>query len=444
VGKTVSQVLGDILELEKKIQPAKPREKRNEIANHMERTERVFGSLRASMSRVNKGNGEFERYQIRAQKLATHVYTLMVESALLQAIADNNQPELPTPAVAPAQIEAVEDIHSVFQVHQGRLDAFDSALSTATRGLASTLEEVDAHLQSFEEYFAKISELEKIAGNKERLRLSRTYLLERKQLMDDDLADLPNRVRNKFMPARKELLLKNFIPTAERTLLNFRRAKAFLLDVFRLDHKLLQSEYLDRAVYRRFTSNQFLRGAFIAVDNQAPKAAGLRNVLPAVNRLFRTLNFNFGKQHPQKAAKISSGHLKTMQKPTLLEFAQQWAAAPEKLPYDYIVLPASLELAEAVEVMNYKDKLFRGVPRLVLVYVSKFSPSEILDNPALREDFFRAKMHNVIVNIDGHVVVDNPMSICQQLLQETLGCCFDTSMVEELPEDDDQTVTFTV
>lgn len=444
VGKTVSQVLGEILELEKKIQPAKPREKRNQIASHMGHTERVFGSLRASMGRVNKGNGEFERYQIRAQKLATHVYTLMVESALLQAIADNKQPELPSPAAAAAQVEAVEDIHSVFQVHQGRLDAFESALNTATRGLASTMEDVDAHLQGFEEYFTKISELEQIAGHKERLRLSRTYLMERQQLMEEDLADLPNRVRNLFMPARKELLLKNFIPNAERTSLNFRRAKAFLADVFRLDHNLLQSEYLDRAVYRRFASDQFLRGAYIAVDNQVPKAVGLRNVLPAVNRLFRTLNHNFGKQHPQKVARISSGHLKTMQKNILLEYAQQWAAAPEKLPYDYIILPASLELAEAVEVMNYKDKLFRGIPRLVLVYVSKFSPSEILDNAALREDFFRAKKHNVIVNIDGHVVVDNPFSICHQLLQETLGSCFDISMVEELPEDDDETVVFKV
>ena len=133
-----------------------------------------------------------------------------------------------------------------------------------------------------------------------------------------------------------------------------------------------------------------------------------------------------------------------MDKRTLLEFAQQWAAAPEKLPYDYIVLPASLELAEAVEVMNYKDRLFRGVPRLVLVYVSKFTNSEILDNPVLREEFFKAQKHNVIVNIDGHVVVDNPLSICHRLLQDTLGSCFDTSMVEELPEDDDQTVTFRV
>ena len=99
-------------------------------------------------------------------------------------------------------------------------------------------------------------------------------------------------------------------------------------------------------------------------------------------------------------------------------------------------------LAEAVELMNYKDRIFRGVPRLVYVFVSKYSPSEILGNPQLREQFFKAQKHNVIVNIDGHAVVDNPMSICQRLLKQTLGSCFDTPMVEELPEEDDQKVSF--
>lgn len=442
VGVSISRVLGGILELEKRIQVAKPREKRNHIANHLERIERGFGSLRSSMERVRRGNMEYERYQLRGQKLATHVYTVTVESALLQAIAEGGEPELPTPAVAPAQPGMAEDVHAAFTAHERKVDAFDTGLRTTTDSLKKTLEDVDDHLHKFEEFFSKISELEKLAGRKERLRLSRSYLVERQQLMEADLADLPNRVRERFMPARKELLLKNFIPNAERTILDFKRAKAFLDDVFRLDHDLLKHEYLDRAVYRHFVSNQFLRGAFIAVDNQAPKATGLRNILPAVNRLFRTLHHNYEKQHPEKARRAASNHLKTMGKQTLMDFAQQWADSGEKLPYDYIVLPASLELAEAVELMNYKDRMFRGVPRLVYVFVSKYSPSEILDNPLLREQFFKAQKHNVIVNIDGHAVVDNPISICQRLLEETLGSCFDTPMVEELPEEDDQKVAF--
>ncbi|HEX9841871.1 MAG TPA: hypothetical protein VGC20_03935, partial [bacterium] len=53
---------------------------------------------------------------------------------------------------------------------------------------------------------------------------------------------------------------------------------------------------------------------------------------------------------------------------------------------------------------------------------------------ALRDSYFRALKHNVVLNIDGRVVVDNPRSIGMRLLHETLGCAIDVPEAEEPPE----------
>ena len=127
-----------------------------------------------------------------------------------------------------------------------------------------------------------------------------------------------------------------------------------------------------------------------------------------------------------------------MEKEELLNFLALQGKDPENLPYDYLVIPATLSLAEAIEIMNRKDLAFRGVPRLVLIYVSKFSNKAIQEDAALREGFFKAKKHNVILNIDGQDVVDNPHAIALRLLNETLGCTYDTDLVEEMPEDEEE------
>ena len=71
-----------------------------------------------------------------------------------------------------------------------------------------------------------------------------------------------------------------------------------------------------------------------------------------------------------------------------------------------------------------------------MIYVSRFSNQKIHNDPAVRENYFRARRNNVIMNIDGHALVDNPKAIALRLLNETLGCAFDFDEVEELPEDE--------
>ena len=104
----------------------------------------------------------------------------------------------------------------------------------------------------------------------------------------------------------------------------------------------------------------------------------------------------------------------------------------------YMILPGTLSLIQAVKLMNQKDALFRGVPRCVLVYVSKFDAAVLSGNAPVRDEYFQALRHNVIVNIDDKKVVDNPRTIALQLLNDTLGCTFDTARVDEIPEEEQQ------
>ena len=421
---------------------ATPRSNRGRIAGQVGRVERVLGSMRAFVAKANQGMSQLEQFEVRGEKLGSHLFTLRMESELLNSIEENRQPDFPAPAPAPGGESG--DMHAAFMAHKGRMDQFQAVLDATIQFCGGVLPEVDSGVKRYELALERFSALEKAAARRQRLRQSRQNLKERQLLMQGELEDLPKQVRECFMPARKALLLNNFIPEAEKKLLNLRRCKAFLEEILRLSHELLKAQYLDRAVYRRFASDQFMKGAYIAVDIRQDQARAFQNVQPAVNRLFRSIYYNISQQHPKKLPRVKSGHLKTMEKKVLLDFLQQWGAAPRKAPYSYIFLPSTFSLADAVEVMNYKDRAFRGVPRLVLIYVSKFHTAEIVDNPVFREAYFKAQKHNVIVNIDGHAVVDNPLAICQRLLQETLGSTFDTPEVEEMPEEEEREMKFKV
>ena len=78
--------------------------------------------------------------------------------------------------------------------------------------------------------------------------------------------------------------------------------------------------------------------------------------------------------------------------------------------------------------------LLNGVPRLPLIFISKFDATALKRNTALRDAYFKALKHNVVLNVDGRIVVDNPRAIGMRLLRETLGCAIDMPNVEDPPE----------
>ena len=102
--------------------------------------------------------------------------------------------------------------------------------------------------------------------------------------------------------------------------------------------------------------------------------------------------------------------------------------------FDYLVLPPTTPLMEGLNMMVRKDRWFHGVPQLVMVFITKFDGNLLRRDDSVRDAYFKALKHNVVINVDGHTVVDNPRSIAMRLLQESLGCCIDIPDIEEPPE----------
>ncbi|MEE8397218.1 MAG: hypothetical protein V3S29_14270 [bacterium] len=403
------------------------------------RTEKVLKTMHSLVAGMTQTRVQYEQFLARKTRLAGQLHTLRVESALHEATAGKTEPDLPQTATAEdeARLKTRTDERRA-AYHEFKRNGEQAAplLQDTPGELAGLLRGMGPEVEKFQLLAGAKAELEKLAARKIREHQSIAALAERRTLMETELADLPDRVRQKFMPARKELLLRAFIPEAEKKIENFRRAGMLLREIQQFHHDLLKNLYLDRAVYRRFSSNQFLRGAFIAISAQTERGKSLRNVLPAVNFLQRNLHFNVARQHGKKAERVSLSHLKFMEGAELRDFIEQQLNEEERAAYDYVVLPGTIGLAEAVALMNQKGRINHGIPRLVLIYVSKFNAAEILADEELRNAYFNAQKHNVIVNVDGRSVVDNPHTIGLRLLRETLGSTFDTDQVEDMEEEE--------
>jgi hypothetical protein len=202
----------------------------------------------------------------------------------------------------------------------------------------------------------------------------------------------------------------------------------------------LRSLYQDRAVYRRFSSHQFMRGLQVAFDPNHPLGEQMRNINPGISLYFRTMQYNYQKYHPGRETQLKLDHVEPMDAARLLELVKSLHAEGDQQSVSYVILPCTLTVAEAIGLINQKDALFRGVPKLVLIYMSKFGDDELLGNPKLRAGYFQAVKHNVILNIDGRKLVDNPQTIGMRLVGETLGSSLDTPRVEEIPMEDERLV----
>ncbi len=66
----------------------------------------------------------------------------------------------------------------------------------------------------------------------------------------------------------------------------------------------------------------------------------------------------------------------------------------------------------------------------MLIFVTKFPNNHLAGDESLRDKYFRALRHNIVVNVDDLRVVDNPKAIAERLVQETLGSAHDFEGLE--------------
>ena len=65
-----------------------------------------------------------------------------------------------------------------------------------------------------------------------------------------------------------------------------------------------------------------------------------------------------------------------------------------------------------------------------MIFVTKFNSGQVTESDILRERYFRALRHNVILNVDDGKIVDNPKAIAERVVQETLGSAHDLEDVQ--------------
>ena len=238
---------------------------------------------------------------------------------------------------------------------------------------------------------------------------------------------LPQLIQDRLLPAFRLICERYLMPRAEDRITDFRHAQSFARESAALSFESVQRDFLDHAVFRRFQAVQFRSGAFYGMDPGHPLSAQLGNIAPALFHFhrhartnLRRLGFQDGDITLTKLPMASAQEIRR-----LLE--EQKALTPSRR-YTYLVLPGTLDLKEALGLIGHKETLFRGLPQLVLIYVSKFDPNQLPGNATLREAYFHAAKHNIILNIAS--IVDNPGSISVRLTQETIGRAFDLARVD--------------
>ncbi|MBI4083516.1 MAG: hypothetical protein HY423_12995 [Candidatus Lambdaproteobacteria bacterium] len=422
--------------------PLEPRAGLARLESQARRLAEFARTLAGMEGKVLQDLQEFAKVIVGRQRYEAQLRGLEIDREVLRALAEKRQPVLPDsfapPAGAPEAPETARQAHQ--DVRRALQEVHGKLRTVATLNDAPELVQARAHIADLEELAQSRAELVKVSTRKRRLEISTAALAERHALIEAELADLPRRVQEKFMPARKELLLQVFIPEEEVRLGYYRTARALVHELLNLQLPNVRKLYLDRAVFRRFISRQFRRGAYIAVDHQHSEASGLQNVHPAAGRLVLHLQHNFARHHPEAADTVQMKHFMPMEPGAIAQFVRDLVRAGDQAAFDYVMVPGTFELKRAVALMNEKDRLTQGIPRPVLVYVGKYATAEIMADPKLREDYFRALKHNVVLNIDGVQLVDNPDAIASRLLQETLGSASDTPDVEEIPEEEHRRV----
>jgi len=397
----------------------------------------IATNAEALAGRVEAMQEGLDKVRVRKQRHLQQLYQLRAEMAVIRAVEDRTEPVLPKVQAPGGKLPTEEDVQRLQHTWQSHGEALAQArepLNGGGEGIQAAIQAVRGQALEFRRFDTRHDRLVKLMTRKVRLREAAQSLAERQTLMDEELADLPQRVRQLFMPARKQLLMDVFIPESEHTAAHFGKAQAFVTELLGLPTESLQARYLDHAIFRRFYSRQFMRGGAYAADPNSDMHYPTRNVAPALRLLLRALTHNFQRHRLAGAERVQLPTLSNQGPKEILATIRNMASVAGRGQFDYLVLPPTMPLKDGLALLHEKDGLYEGVPRLVLIFITKFDPQLLRHDAAMRDSYFRALKHNVVLNIDGHVVVDNPRSIGMRLLQETLGCAIDVSDAEEPPE----------
>jgi hypothetical protein len=260
---------------------------------------------------------------------------------------------------------------------------------------------------------------------------SLSSLSNRVGVLNQEADNLSEIVEKQMLPAHASYASRIHIPNIRKRIAYLKQAREFVRELEGLSFEDFQREFLDRAIFRRFYASQFRRGAQIGMNSEMPLFAKLSNVNDGIAAFHRVLRVNLA-NNGYKASEITLTKLPAERLAGILQLIEQQKKAQPDQRLNYLILPSTFSLSQALEVIQFKEEHFAGLPQLILMFVSKFDMSQIRDDEALRNRYFLAMKHNIIVNVDDGRVIDNPKAISERLLEETLGCSHDIEDVEAI------------
>jgi len=377
-----------------------------------------------------------DQIRLRKRRQLEHFYQLQVEVSILKALANDSEPTLPASQRKGGSTgeDELERLKNAYATQKENLKKSRVLLVHSVKEVEEALVAVKGQAANYSRFRERREALIRVTYRKQRLRESFHGLTERQSMMEDELANLPQMVKQLFMPARKKLLVDVFIPESERRIAMFGKVEAFLGELLNLSYDRVRERYLDHTIYRRFYSHQFRRGGAYAPDSASPLHHTMHNAQPALRFLLRAFQHNYKRLEIRGAERLTLPQLTYQAPREILASLENMAQSEGYRQFDYLVLPSTLPFMDGLNLINRKDLLFKGIPSLVIVFITKFDIPLLRRDDTVRDAYFKAIRHNVVINVDGHVVVDNPRAIGMRLLQETLGCAIDIPSVEEPPE----------
>lgn len=336
------------------------------------------------------------------------------------------QPLVPAPA--PAKSAEPETLLPALEQAREQWRRLGADLADFAGGLLE-IGDSRAKLDAYRNFQERYGQFRHAVKNKLRGQRALARIQTRLDLLGREREDLGELVENRMLPAQLKLAGSVYIPSAKKRVAHLKNADVFMRDLQSISFEWLQKEFFDRGVFRRFFAAQFCQGAHFGLDPANPLFSRLGNVMPGIFLAQRNLRTNletvgYGPEE-MKLTKLAS------ERPAgIRRFVEEQHSLPAASRLGYLVLPATLTLTQGLELILEKEELFGGLPQLVLIFVTKFNNNQLTGNEALRDRYFRALRHNVILNVDDVRIVDNPKSIAERLVQETLGCAHDFQSVQ--------------
>ena len=229
---------------------------------------------------------------------------------------------------------------------------------------------------------------------------------------------------SKALPSTRALLKNQYIPLMEKEIAQLSRTNSFLGEIISNDQKL--KDALSSTFFRnRYGYLQFCNGVFCIDHERGAKTHTEKNVNSAITLLSEKFkkSLTLPKENAslvelKKIIVMGTGGVKE-------KISAIWN---KKGPERFIFLPGSYDIITVLSLCDYKAEQIKQNPQegksnssLILIYISEINFRRIKKDTKIMEQYHRAIMSNIFIDIDGVDVFNNRQSIYESCVREMFG-----------------------